>query len=72
MKGRWAFHGSRDAQMEERYVWKDVSAYPPLGLRTPVRYDPGLVFLVGVVDGQLREAGSTLISRSGRRSLPRA
>lgn len=35
---RKAFDGIRDAEMEDRYVWTDVSAYLPKGLQTPLRY----------------------------------
>lgn len=39
MKGRWAFHGARDPQMEELYVWKSVQRnHLPAGLRAPVKY----------------------------------
>lgn len=28
MRGRWAFRGERDSEMEERYLWKDVASTP--------------------------------------------
>lgn len=36
--GRWAFHGKRDADMEERYLFKDVTAELPLGAQAPLRF----------------------------------
>lgn len=36
--GRAGFSGSRDPQMEERYVWGDVSRLLPLGAQNPIRY----------------------------------
>lgn len=38
MKGRWAFRGARDPEMEERYVWRSVWTYLPAGVRAPLRY----------------------------------
>ncbi|MGH7641700.1 MAG: LEM-3-like GIY-YIG domain-containing protein [Candidatus Dormibacteria bacterium] len=36
--GRAAFTGSRDPELEARYVWGDVSAVLPLGAQNPIRY----------------------------------
>jgi len=38
MEGRWAFHGERDAVMEERYVRKNVSRYLSPGAQNPIKY----------------------------------
>lgn len=38
MRGRWAFHGERDPQMEECYLWTDVSRYLPNGAQNPIKY----------------------------------
>lgn len=38
MRGRWAFHGERDPEMEEQYLWKDVSRYLSLGAQNPIKY----------------------------------
>lgn len=35
---RWLFEGSRDAAMEETYLWADVSGHLPRGARNPVTY----------------------------------
>jgi hypothetical protein len=37
-RGRWAFHGTRDHALEERYCWKDVSAYLHQGAQNPIKY----------------------------------
>lgn len=37
-RGRWAFCGKRDSEMEKRYLWKDVSSYMPLGAQNPIKY----------------------------------
>lgn len=37
-KSRKAFDGVRDPEMEDRYLWTDVSSYLPKGLQTPLRY----------------------------------
>lgn len=40
--GRWAFVGQRDAEMEERYQPRDVTAYLPMAEQNPVRHvNPG-------------------------------
>jgi uncharacterized protein len=38
MKGRWAFRGSRDPRLEERYLWTDVSSYLTAGAQNPIKY----------------------------------
>lgn len=38
MRGRWRFHGERSPEMEERYLWKDVSSYMSLGAQNPIKY----------------------------------
>jgi hypothetical protein len=38
MKGRWRFDGVRDPEMEERYVWKNVSSYLRAGAQNPIKY----------------------------------
>jgi hypothetical protein len=35
---RWLFEGSRDAAMEEIYLWSDVSGHLPRGARNPITY----------------------------------
>jgi len=35
---RAAFTGSRDPQLEARYVWGDVSRFMPVGAQNPIRY----------------------------------
>ncbi len=37
-EGRAAFTGSRDPELEARYVWGDVSGLLPLGAQNPIRY----------------------------------
>lgn len=37
-KRRWAFDGVRDAEMEERYLWTDVSRDLPRGAQNPIKY----------------------------------
>jgi len=36
--GRWDFNGVRDIEMEDLYLWTDVSGYLPLGARNPITY----------------------------------
>jgi hypothetical protein len=38
LHGRWRFSGERDIEMEERYLWKDVSSYMSLGAQNPIKY----------------------------------
>ena len=37
-KRRWAFHGTRDPEMEKRYLWRDVSRYLSHGTQNPIKY----------------------------------
>jgi uncharacterized protein len=37
-KPRWAFDGVRDQEMEERYLWTDVTRDLPRGARNPIKY----------------------------------
>jgi len=37
-KGRWAFEGVRDPEMEAQYIWTNVSRYMPGGAQNPVKY----------------------------------
>ncbi len=36
--GRWAFTGSRTAELEDAYVWRDVREHLPNGAQNPIRY----------------------------------
>ena len=36
--GRWAFIGQRDPELEELYLYRDVSSYFARGNQNPVRY----------------------------------
>lgn len=36
--GRWAFVGERDPEKEAQYLFRDVTAYPPMAAQNPVRY----------------------------------
>jgi hypothetical protein len=37
-RDRWRFYGTRDRELEERYVWKDVSTYLRHGAQNPIKY----------------------------------
>ena len=37
-RDRWRFEGERSAEMEERYLWKNVSGYLSQGAQNPIRY----------------------------------
>jgi hypothetical protein len=37
-RDRWRFDGERSLEMEDRYLWKDVSGYLSTGAQNPIKY----------------------------------